>query len=126
GFPTETMYDIELTKRFIYKLNSDSLLVKIYVPYPGSSLYDYVVKNKLFTPPEKLEDWAISWTEIHYQLSEVAPDVLNHLVDRIIFAHYLKKFPRITLSFLKNLLSHKISLPKMLSYGIKTFLARNN
>lgn len=55
GFPDETRDDIELTKKLMRKLKADRINLCIFTPYPGSELYNQVVKMGLF--PENA-DWA--------------------------------------------------------------------
>jgi len=126
GFPTETLEDVIQTKNFITHLNPDNLLLKIFVPYPGSFLYDYVVNNALFSPPTKLEDWAIPWTNSYYKISQVPPELLNKLNRKIIASFYLKKGPFMTLKVLKNILSRKLSPHRMLLKIIQGMTAQNN
>lgn len=123
GFPTETLRDIELTQRFIYRLNPHNLLLKIFVPYPGSYLYDYVVKNNLFVPPQKLEDWALTWSTANYQLSEVPPEVLNRLANKIFLSFYSRNLPGIIVNLIKGVLMNKISIHTALHQGLQTVLA---
>jgi radical SAM superfamily enzyme YgiQ (UPF0313 family) len=62
GFPGETIRDVELTMNLIDELTRmDERRVKttvsIFSPYPGTRLYDRVVRDYGFTPPESLEAW---------------------------------------------------------------------
>lgn len=126
GFPTETMDDLNLTQNFIKTLNSDDLLVKIFVPFPGSALYDYSVENHLFTPPQKLEDWAISWSKINYQIGQVPPKTLNHLLRSIMTAFYIKKIPGNAKVFFLEILRNNVSLPRLIFRGLQNMVASMN
>ncbi len=126
GFPTETLEDVIQTKNFINHLKPDNLLLKIFVPYPGSFLYDYVVNNALFSPPTKLEDWAIPWTNSNYKISQVPPEILNKLNRRIISSFYLKKGPFMTLKLLKNVLSGKLLPHRLFLQIIQGAIAEKN
>ncbi|NVM28523.1 MAG: B12-binding domain-containing radical SAM protein [Candidatus Helarchaeota archaeon] len=123
GFPTETMEDIKLTQAFITRLNPDDILLKIFVPYPGSSLFDYSVKNHLFNPPQKLEDWALSWANANYQLSSVPLNMLNRLAKTMVRSFYIRKFPSKIILFLMGLLKNRISLHRILFQGVKIITA---
>lgn len=62
GFPGENARDVELTMDLIDELTKmDKERVKttvsIFSPYPGTRLYDSVVKDYDFTPPGSLEAW---------------------------------------------------------------------
>ncbi|MHA1277782.1 MAG: B12-binding domain-containing radical SAM protein [Candidatus Helarchaeota archaeon] len=121
GFPTETLDDIALTERFIYQLNPDNLLLKRFIPYPGSPLYTYLLQEKRFIPPSKLEDWAIQWMQLELPTSDITPDLLNHHLKRILKAYYIRKFPQFLYSMVKNAGRNHISLLRLLHWGLKTF-----
>jgi len=126
GFPTETMDDLKLTQNFIKILNPDDLLIKIFVPFPGSALYNYSVENHLFNPPQRLEDWAISWSKVNYQISQVSPETLNRLLRRILIAFYIKKIPVNAQAFFIAILRNNISLPRLILRGIQNVAAWND
>lgn len=60
GFPEETREDIGQTMALIYRLSRDPHVgiygPSMYVPYPGTPLFDRAVELG-FKAPEKLEDW---------------------------------------------------------------------
>jgi len=64
GFPTETWQDSLDTVKFIFKLidiypdNPVGPIMGVYMPYPGSDLYDVSVKLG-FKPPSRTEDWGV-------------------------------------------------------------------
>lgn len=47
GIPYETEEDLKKTIAFIKRLNPDSLNLCTFTPYPGTELYDYVVRHNL-------------------------------------------------------------------------------
>jgi len=49
GYPTETKETIEDTIRFSQSLDIDYVIFSLVTPFPGTPLYDYVVKNNLIT-----------------------------------------------------------------------------
>ena len=66
GIPGETKADLNETASLMIKLvegNPAAVLgVHVFVPYPGTELFDLAVQYG-FHPPEKLEDWAgMSWS----------------------------------------------------------------
>ena len=66
GIPTETRADFIKTIEIIDMLCTDGErdLVEIngFLPFPGTELYDYVIKKGLFDPPVTIEGWAdLSW-----------------------------------------------------------------
>jgi anaerobic magnesium-protoporphyrin IX monomethyl ester cyclase len=126
GFPTETMDDLKLTQQFIKTLNPNDLLIKIFVPFPGSALYKYVVENHLFTPPQKLEDWAISWSKVNYQISQVAPETLNRLLKSIMTVFYIRGIPANAKAIFFGLFQNEVSLPRLIFRGIQNIAGRND
>ncbi len=121
GFPTETTEDLVLTERFIHQLNPDSLLLKIFVPYPGSPLYNYLLEKNYFTPPSKLEDWAIRWTQVNLSASKLAPELLNRTLRRIMRTYYIRRIPHFLLSMVTNMGKNTISIPRLLQWGLNIF-----
>ncbi|MDY6864672.1 MAG: radical SAM protein [Halobacteriota archaeon] len=79
GLPTETEEDLMATKEFALSLPLWGITVKIYVPYPGTDLYDYCVSSGLYTPPQSLEEWgrASSWGDASINVSNVPSDLLE-------------------------------------------------
>lgn len=69
GFPTEKLSEINQTVDLALKLikeNPNATLSGFYVfvPYPGSELYDLAVKEGQFSPPKTLEGWA-TYSRMH-------------------------------------------------------------
>ena len=61
GLPTETKEEFEATIDLLYKIykihpRAAAFTLGAYMPYPGSLMYDFAVKQG-FMPPEKTEDW---------------------------------------------------------------------
>ncbi|MGR3179557.1 MAG: radical SAM protein [Candidatus Anammoxibacter sp.] len=60
GFPEETKTDIRKTLKLIYDLTKDERFMvygpSIYVPYPGTTLFDRVTKMG-YQSPDSLEGW---------------------------------------------------------------------
>ena len=126
GFPTETKTDLSLTEKFIYKLKPDSILVKIFVPYPGCELYKYVVEKGLFNPPNKLEDWGLDWNSVDFKLSNIEPYFLKKVQRRLYKNHFIMNFPNFTIGFIKNMMTNKFYLHKIILNGFKTFMNKDN
>ncbi|MHA1788408.1 MAG: B12-binding domain-containing radical SAM protein [Candidatus Helarchaeota archaeon] len=122
GLPTEKQTDLLLTRKFIYKLMPDNLLVKIFVPYPGTFLYDYVIKNGLFNPPLKLEDWGLDWMNFEFKLSDTNPKVLKNIMKNLYIKHFILKFPKFAFNLIKTSLT-KFYLHKLLLNGLRNLSA---
>lgn len=66
GVPGEEKQDLMDTASLMVKLVEENpaavVGVHVYVPYPGTELYEIAIKSG-FRPPDKLEDWAeMSWS----------------------------------------------------------------
>lgn len=57
GLPGETEQDFVQTKHFLEHLGADYHEFKVYMPYPGTELYE-VAKEHGFREPKTLEEWA--------------------------------------------------------------------
>jgi len=57
GLPTETTEDFKMTNDLIERLDHPPYTYMRYTPYPGTTLLDYCITNRLITPPDKLADW---------------------------------------------------------------------
>ena len=88
GFPTETEEDlvdsVSLASRLIKENPKADAVFNIYTPYPGTELFDIVVKNGLRVP-ERVEDWY----SFHYRnLVQGAPwlsDKMRRLIEMLDF-----------------------------------------
>ncbi|MDY6964996.1 MAG: radical SAM protein [Halobacteriota archaeon] len=78
GLPTETEEDLAMTKRFSMELPLWGITVKIYVPYPGTDLYDLCVSQGLYKPPGSLEEWGrrSGWGDAKINVSKIPSDKL--------------------------------------------------
>ena len=68
GLPTETVEDFSMTQRLIRRWGTPPYQYVMYLPYPGSVLYDYCLEKKLFAPPQSLAEW---------------PDFINHFSGKV-------------------------------------------
>ncbi len=75
GNPTETREEIEKTIRLALELNSDSIQVHFYTPYPGSQAWDKY-KDRLTDPVSKN---LYHYARPLFSISEVSPDDLVKL-----------------------------------------------
>lgn len=58
GSPTETKEELDQTFELLKEIKPTRYTYCLYTPYPGSSWYDEIVANKLFTPPKDMKGWA--------------------------------------------------------------------
>lgn len=100
GIPTETKEDLEFTFKFMDKLveinsNVQYLAILIYIPYPGTPLFDLVIKEFGFKPPQTLEEWGqrkieSTWLDSKYKKYLETLDV----VSRFAFSSKEYKVPK--------------------------------
>jgi radical SAM superfamily enzyme YgiQ (UPF0313 family) len=79
GLPTETVADFEMTRQLLKRLDYPPYTYMQYVPYPGTTMMQYCVDNKLIDPPQKLEEWG-SFTTIAATSSNLS-DVPKEMID---------------------------------------------
>lgn len=92
GLPTETIEDFKLTQRLIKRLDTPPYQYMMYLPYPGTVLYDYCVSQGLVTPPQKLGDWAEFTTRFadKVNLSSVPQPLLDNAIAQFRSAYALR------------------------------------
>lgn len=96
GNPTETREEIEQTIRFAQELNSDSIQVHFYTPYPGSQAWD-LYKDRL---AESVSKQLYHYARPQLSLAAVSPDELMQLRSRF-YKRYLFR-PRFALRHLRR------------------------
>lgn len=98
GFPGETWSEMHETLRLALELDIDYSSFYIYTPYPGSRLYDELVRDEVIRPDDYQEV-----DKFYYEnnLSEVTPQKLYWLVRRSLAAFYFR--PRILKKMIGNL-----------------------
>lgn len=110
GFPWETKEDIELTKKFIFKLNPDFIEVHIALPYYGTKLYEQCKERNLLKKHTFGSDYFHSntigtETISMEELTKIRKDILLHYYLRP--NYILKKFigamynPKIIMNYIK-------------------------
>ena len=58
GVPTETKEDRQASLALIKKFPEATVELTTYRPYPGTELYEYCIREGLFSPPENTLEWA--------------------------------------------------------------------
>lgn len=85
GSPTETKEELEMTLKLLDEIKPTRYTYYLYNPYPGSELFEEIIKKGLFTHPKTLEGWANFSTDIRkanleiLNLSSVNPRKLKQL-----------------------------------------------
>jgi radical SAM superfamily enzyme YgiQ (UPF0313 family) len=102
ALPTETVDDIRQTDRLLKEIKPDYTEFLVYMPYPGTELFDLAVKEG-FQPPRTLEEWARMGTfDIRTVedkgLTEVSEQMYENMAKgakrRAIVNSYVKEFKR--------------------------------
>lgn len=85
GLPTETKEELYMTRDLAFELPLWGVTVKTYVPYPGSDLYDFCVKNGLFLAPNDLEGWGhiSSWDGVSINVSQIEGSEIEKVQNEI-------------------------------------------
>ena len=81
GLPHETKEDVKQTLQFVSKLKPTRYTTCIYVPFPGSPLYNQIVQEGLFKPPESTEQWGrlASEENANINVSEIDSEFLENI-----------------------------------------------
>lgn len=88
GIPGETKEDIEKTIKFVKKLNADSVQFSVFVPFPGTEIYDYVKANGKLT--------YTSWSDFNYydkpifEMPNLKREEIMHLIKKGYISFYLR------------------------------------
>ncbi|MDH7507852.1 MAG: radical SAM protein [Methanomassiliicoccales archaeon] len=56
GLPYETRSELKATEKFLKKIRADGVEFKVYMPYPGTEMFE-VAKEKGFKEPDSLLEW---------------------------------------------------------------------
>ena len=105
GLPTETKEELYMTRDLALRLPLWGITVKSYVPYPGSDLYDFCVKNGLFTAPNDLEGWGniSSWDGVTINVSQSDSEEIDKVQKEIEMNVRVQNLPYYILYSLRRL-----------------------
>lgn len=102
--PDETIEDIVMTKKFIYKLRPDILAAFIAIPYPGTEL-NHILKERGLLNEERWEDFKLFFGDPSWQLSGIPMKKLQKILKGIIYAYYFN--PSYILTAIGKIRSYK-------------------
>jgi radical SAM superfamily enzyme YgiQ (UPF0313 family) len=57
ALPTETVEDFKASQELLERLDQPPFMYNHFVPYPGTTLFDYCINNGLIQVPQILGDW---------------------------------------------------------------------
>lgn len=99
GLPTETVDDVKKTEEFIKMAKPDLVNLKIFLPLPGTELFDYCVTKGLIDKPKTLEEWG-NWMGnmaiVNHNVSEISDAELLRLANKFkkigLYKYRVKRF----------------------------------
>jgi radical SAM superfamily enzyme YgiQ (UPF0313 family) len=122
GLPTETVDEFQMTQHLIRRLDSPPYQYMMYLPYPGTALYDYCLEEGLITPPTRLGDWArftlLSATQTN--LSQVPQAMVDDAKARFTSVYALRPL-RFTLKHNPAYFMSLLLNPKKLGRAVSNF-----
>lgn len=103
GFPGETLSQAFETVKINSKIKPNYPWCAIFQPYPGTSIFNYILKNKLISPNFTYDDIGESYFSSSLLINKEKKEIIN--LQKLFF--YAVKFPR-----LNFLIKKLIKLPK--------------
>lgn len=104
GHPDEDIEDIELTRKFIYRLKPDILGIFIAIPYPGTEL-NRILKERGLLLKENWNDFTLFFGNPSWELGKVPMKQLQKLLKEIMYGYYLN--PSYILALIKKIKNFK-------------------
>lgn len=82
GYPFENENDLNETLALFKRVEPTHIFATIYNPYPGSDLYDYVIKEGLFKEPPTLEGQGKIYTvdNLELNMSSISKKILQEII----------------------------------------------
>lgn len=102
--PDETMEDVEMTKKLIYKLRPDILGIFIAIPYPGTEL-NSILKERGLLLKENWNEFRLFLSTPSWESGNVPMKKLQQVLRDIVYGYYLN--PSYLLSSLAKIKSYK-------------------
>jgi anaerobic magnesium-protoporphyrin IX monomethyl ester cyclase len=99
GITTETAEEMNDTVNMVKKYRPDIVNTNLFNPMPGTTVFDYCVKEGFFKKPQTLEEWAV-WTgdqvSIKHNTSKIPDDLLTKTVNETrMFDFYKTKIKKL-------------------------------
>jgi len=89
--PDETLEDVEMTRRLIFKLRPDIMALFVTIPYPGTE-FNRILKERKLLLHEKWEEFNLLFTNPSWKLCNISPIELKGIVTNIIYKYYSNPF----------------------------------
>jgi len=102
--PDETIEDIELTKKIIYKMKPDILGIFIAIPYPGTEL-NRILKERGLLLKENWEEFRLFFGNPSWELGGISMKKLQQILKEITYSYNFS--PPYLLSSIRKIRSYK-------------------
>ena len=102
--PDETIEDIEMTKKLIYKLKPDILGIFIAIPYPGTEL-NSILKERGLLLKENWDEFRLFLGAPTWESGSIPMKKLQRILKNIAYGYYLN--PSYLLSSMRKIRSYK-------------------
>lgn len=90
--PTETIDEFNETQDLIKRLDKPPYQYMPYMPFPGTALYDFILKEGLMKEPANLAEWAniLTLRSINPSYLKVPPKMLDKALDDLRHFYFLR------------------------------------
>lgn len=88
--PSETMDDIDMTKRLLAKISPDVISVSIIVPYPGTAVYEMMRKGGLISQDKRWDSFVLFGREPSWRTENFDPRELVRLQKDLLASFYFR------------------------------------
>ncbi|AKG54162.1 radical SAM domain protein [Dehalogenimonas sp. WBC-2] len=95
GFPEETTEDFYLTHDLLRRLDHPYYMYNQFVPFPGSALYDYCLKQGTISPVSTISDWTNNMSGLYrnqINLSLIPQNLIDEAVLNFRQTYALERF----------------------------------
>jgi len=121
--PTETVEEFKETQDLIKRLDKPPYQYMPYMPFPGTVLYDYCVKEGLIKEPKSLSEWVgiLTLRAVNPNYLMVPPELLDKALDDLRDMYFLRPL-RFALRHMPLYFTRLKPWPHELVKGIKRFI----
>lgn len=120
--PTETVEEFKETQGLIKRLDQPPYQYMPYMPFPGTVLYDYIVKEGLIKEPANLAEWAgvLTLRAINPTYLKVPPEMLDKALGDLRHLYFLRPL-RFAMRHMPLYFTRLTPTPAALIKGMKRF-----
>ncbi|MGI2335572.1 MAG: B12-binding domain-containing radical SAM protein [Dehalogenimonas sp.] len=120
--PTETLEEFQETQDLIKRLDQPPYQYMPYMPFPGTVLYDYIIKEGLIKEPANLAAWAgvLTLRAINPSYLKIPPEKLDKALDDLRHLYFLRPL-RFSLRHMPLYFTRLTPTPAALVKGMKRF-----